>query len=114
MGRLLLCLIVGLSLLVSASFASAQADPRKVLRYSFEVAETTLDPQKISDIYSNFIVDAIFDTPLRYDYLARPLKLVPNTLAAMPTVSADMMTLTFKLRPSWHSVKPLTPRKQVG
>lgn len=99
MVRLHLCLIVGLSLIMSAPFASAQPDPQKVLRYSFEVAETTLDPQKISDIYSNFIVDAIFDTPLRYDYLARPPKLVPNTLAAMPTVSADLMTLTFKVKP---------------
>ena len=79
--------------------AHAQADPAKVFRYSFEVAETTLDPQKISDVYSNMVVDSIFDTPLRYDYLARPLKLVPNTLASMPEVSADQKTLTFKVKP---------------
>ena len=90
---------LGLLLTVSATAAFAQADPKKILRYSFEVAETTLDPQKISDIYSNFINDAIFDTPLRYDYLARPPKLVPNTLAAMPTVSTDLMTLTMKVKP---------------
>lgn len=90
---------LGLLLTVSATTAFAQADPKKILRYSFEVAETTLDPQKISDIYSNFINDAIFDTPLRYDYLARPPKLVPNTLAAMPTVSTDLMTLTMKVKP---------------
>ncbi len=103
MNLLLYCgaaiLVFGVSLLAIAPCANAQPDPQKILRYSFEVAETTLDPQKISDIYSNFIVDAIFDTPLRYDYLARPPKLVPNTLAAMPTVSADLMTLTMKVKP---------------
>ena len=103
MNRLFYCgaaiLVFGVSLLATAPCANAQPHPQKILRYSFEVAETTLDPQKISDIYSNFIVDAIFDTPLRYDYLARPPKLVPNTLAAMPTVSADLMTLTMKVKP---------------
>ncbi len=91
--------VLGVSLSVASQLAPAQPDPRKVLRYSFEVAETTLDPQKISDIYSNFVVDAIFDTPLRYDYLARPSKLVPNTLTSMPVVSADLMTLTMKVKP---------------
>ena len=91
--------VLGVSLSVASQSAPAQPDPRKVLRYSFEVAETTLDPQKISDIYSNFVVDAIFDTPLRYDYLARPSKLVPNTLTSMPVVSADLMTLTMKVKP---------------
>lgn len=79
--------------------AMAQPDPRKVLRYSFEVAETTFDPQKISDVYSNIVADGIFDTPLRYDYLARPVKLIPNTLAAMPAISADLMTYTLKVKP---------------
>ncbi len=91
--------VLGVSLSVASQSAPALPDPRKVLRYSFEVAETTLDPQKISDIYSNFVVDAIFDTPLRYDYLARPSKLVPNTLTSMPVVSADLMTLTMKVKP---------------
>jgi ABC-type oligopeptide transport system substrate-binding subunit len=64
--------------------AAAAADPDKVFRYAIEVAETTLDPQKVSDLYSNIIGGAIFDTPLVYDYLARPLKMVPNTLASLP------------------------------
>ena len=103
MNRFLYCgalkLALGMWLIATGHSAIAQPDPQKVLRYSFEVAENTIDPQKISDIYSNFIVDAIFDTPLRYDYLARPPKLVPNTLAAMPTVSDDLMTLTLKVKP---------------
>ena len=95
------------SLLLAASIlpaptANAQPDPRKVLRYSFEVAETTFDPQKISDVYSNIVADGIFDTPLRYDYLARPVKLIPNTLSAMPAISADLMTYTLKVKPGTY------------
>ena len=88
-----------LLLAVADGVAAYQADPNKVLRYSFEVAETTFDPQKISDVYSNIVVDGIFDTPLRYDYLARPVKLIPNTLASMPIISADLMTYTLKVKP---------------
>ena len=57
-------------------FPADRAD--KVLRYAFERAETTFDPQKTSDVYSNFVESAIFDTPLDYDYLARPLKMMPG------------------------------------
>ena len=93
-------LVVSLVAVAPVSFgADYKPDPNKVLHYSFEIAETTLDPQKISDVYSNIVVDGIFDTPLRYDYLARPLKLVPNTLVAMPTLSADKTTYTFKVKP---------------
>jgi ABC-type transport system substrate-binding protein len=70
-----------------------------VLRYAFERAETTLDPQKTSDVYSNFVESAIFDTPLDYDYLARPLKLVPATLEALPQISADGKTYTLRVKP---------------
>jgi ABC-type transport system substrate-binding protein len=75
------------------------ADPGKVLRYAFEIAETTLDPQKASDVYSNTLNSAMFDSPLDYDYLARPLKLIPNTLAALPDVSADGTTYTMRVKP---------------
>ena len=97
---LVVALVVSLVAVAPVSFgADYKPDPNKVLHYSFEIAETTLDPQKISDVYSNIVVDGIFDTPLRYDYLARPLKLVPNTLVAMPTLSADKTTYTFKVKP---------------
>ena len=67
---------------VAAAPAMA-ADPAKVFRYAFEVAETGFDPAEISDLYSSNVIAHIFDPPLAYDYLARPIKLVPNTLAAL-------------------------------
>jgi ABC-type transport system substrate-binding protein len=78
---------------------SAAPDPDKVLRYAFEVAETSFDPHKVSDVYSSIVNNAMFDTPLRYDQLARPAKLIPNTLTGMPEVSADYRTFTLRVKP---------------
>ena len=41
----------------------------------------------------------IFDGLYRYDHLARPFKIKPNTAAAMPEVSDDFRVWTVKLRP---------------
>ena len=86
-----------------AALAAPAADfppdrAQKVLRYAFERAETTFDPQKTSDVYSNFVESAIFETPLDYDYLARPIHLVPLTLQALPEISADGRTYTLRLK----------------
>ena len=70
-----------------------------MLRYAFPVAETSADPARVSDVYSNTVISAIFDTPLDYDYLARPMKLKPLTLAAMPEVSEDGTTYTLRVKP---------------
>ena len=77
----------------------AQADMTKVLRASFPTAETGFDPQAAGDVYSNAINRAIFDCLYKYDHLARPLKLMPNTAVALPEVSADGKTWTIRVRP---------------
>jgi ABC-type transport system substrate-binding protein len=91
-------LIVGLANAQPAAKPYAP-DPNKVLRYAFEIAETSLDPQKVSDVYSNIVNSSIFDSPLKYDYLANPARLVPNTLVDMPEVSADYRTFTLHVKP---------------
>ncbi|MFN5995341.1 MAG: ABC transporter substrate-binding protein, partial [Betaproteobacteria bacterium] len=83
--------------LVSLSL-HAQPDPNKVLKYAFETAETGFDPAQTSDWYSSYVFSNIFDTPLTYDYLARPVKLKPNVLEAMPDVSPDGLIYTLKFR----------------
>lgn len=96
--NLLACSVALLAALASVGSA-AQPDPNKVLRYAFEVAESSFDPHKNSDVYSGIVNNAIFDAPLRYDFLARPPKLISNTLVAMPEVSADYKTYTLRLKP---------------
>jgi ABC-type transport system substrate-binding protein len=83
---------------VGASEPGQTAAPR-VLRYAFPVAETGFDPAQVSDLYSATVIAHIFDSPLQYDFLARPARLQPATAAALPEVSADGMTIRVRIRP---------------
>ena len=74
------------------------ADPDKVLRIEFYVAETGFDPVKVQDYYSQEVNEGIFDPLLTYDYLARPAKLVPRAAEAMPTIADEAKTYIFKVR----------------
>ena len=87
-------------MLMSLSIAghSWAANPDKVIHSVFEAADDGFDIVKTQNYYSGWVADAIFETLLTYDYLARPAKLVPNTAEAMPTISKDGKTYTFKLK----------------
>ena len=84
---------------LAAQAPAAGVAGEKVLRYAFQVAETGFDPAQISDLYSRICTAHIFDSLLTYDYLARPFKLKPLVAEAMPEVSEDFRTFTFKIRP---------------
>jgi ABC-type transport system substrate-binding protein len=88
-----------LTALLLACAATGAHAAEKLLRYAFRVAETGFDPVQVSDKYSKDVIAGIFDAPLEYDFGARPIRLRPATLAAMPEVSADFKTLTFRVRP---------------
>ena len=90
-----------------AAQAPASDAPRgdtapRVLRYAFPIAETGFDPAQISDLYSRAVAAGIFDAPLTYAFLERPARAVPNTAAAMPEISDDQTTFTFRIRPGIH------------
>jgi oligopeptide transport system substrate-binding protein len=88
------------SAIVFSSVEEAKAaDPAKILRVTFQAAETGFDPVKVSDYYSGSVIEAIFDPLLTYDYLARPARLVPNTAVSLPQVSDGGRTYTFRIRP---------------
>ena len=86
-----------LAAVMAALAPAAAAD--KVLRYAFPVAETGFDPAQISDLYSSTAIENIFDTPLTYDYLTRPAKLIPNTLESLPQVSEGGTLYRMRVRP---------------
>ena len=74
------------------------ADPNKVIRHVFPAAETGFDPAAVQDLYSATIEQAVFETLLTYDYLARPSKLVPLTAEALPEITDDGKTYTLHVR----------------
>ncbi len=86
-----------LSLGIDATAASS-ADPDKVLKLEFYVAETGFDPVLVQDLYSQTVCEAVFESLMTYDYLARPAKLVPRSAEAMPTISDQAKTYVFKIR----------------
>jgi ABC-type transport system substrate-binding protein len=82
--------------------AAAQPDAPpavRTLRYAFRIAETNFDPAQITDMYSRTLVQNVFEAPLEYAFLARPVVARPNTAAEMPQVSDDYKTFTIRIRP---------------
>ena len=71
----------------------------RTLRVSFPSPETGFDPAQVQDQYSAQINAHIFDAPLRWDYMARPARLVPNTTVGLPEVASDFRTFTLRIRP---------------
>ena len=87
------------------SSAQAGAPARagqKTLRYAFPVAETSLDPVKVNDLYSRTLTPHIFEAMYCYDHLARPIKIKPLTADGMPQHSDDFRVWTVKLKPGIH------------
>ena len=78
---------------------AAAADMGKTLRTAFIVAETGFDPAASSDLYSDTVQRAIFDTLYGFAYLARPYKRVPRTAAGMPEIEDGGRTWTIRIKP---------------
>ena len=94
--RFLAAVVLGAAL---AAHAQTSPEPKKVLRYAFEVAETSLDPAKINDLYSRTLTPHIYEGLYTYDHLARPVKIKPLTADGMPQHSDDYRVWTVKVRP---------------
>ena len=96
MPALLLGMAGALSGLAAHAAEGARTD---VLRIALARAEVTFDPAQTDDISSGMVISAIFDAPLRYDAFARPERLKPNTLVALPEISSDFRRYTLRVRP---------------
>ena len=84
--------------LASLACPARAADAAKTLRVAFSIAETSFDPAFASDAASDSIIANVFDTMLDYDYLARPVKLMPRALEAMPSVEDGGKTYLCRVR----------------
>ena len=92
--------LLGLPAWAAAVAQAADNPARKTLRLAFATPETALDPvQTQSDLNTRTVLAQIFEAPLCFDYLARPVRLLPATAQALPQVSADGRVFTLKIRP---------------
>ncbi len=91
--------LVAAALAFGGPLAHAQ---KKVLRMAFRTAETGFDPQRVYDRYSVGICENLYEGLLTYDYLARPVKLVPLVAEAVPQPEEGGTRYTFRIRPGIH------------
>ena len=96
---------IGVSVVVTAAlwFYTKQTQgprtaPEKILVTVSNAQIKGLDPIHGGDHYSIQEMAKVYEGLLTYHYLKRPDELVPNLAAAMPTISADQLVYTFKLR----------------
>src|SRR5438477_1857278 len=89
---------IAVALALGAALSDA-ADMKKTLHVTFGTAENGFDPQAVYDSYSFYVCHALFDPLYSYDYFARPVRLVPNTAAALPEITNGGRTFTVKMRP---------------
>ena len=66
------------------AISAGAADLSKTLRTAYIAAETGFDPAASSDLYSDSVQRAIFDTLYGFDYLTRPYRRTMRTAAVMP------------------------------
>jgi ABC-type transport system substrate-binding protein len=90
--------IAAIASLATLMASGAMAAPVKTLRYILPAAEASFDPALARDYYTGHVTEAIFETLYTYDYLARPVKLAPQTAAALPQVSSDGKTYLIRLK----------------
>jgi oligopeptide transport system substrate-binding protein len=60
------------------------------------------DPVKVSDLPSGLAIGRVYEGLLQHAYLERPYRVEPLLAAAMPEVSSDQLTYTFRLRQGIH------------
>src|SRR6266705_2780205 len=85
--------------MLAAAFPGVAANMSKTLRTAYIAPETGFDPAASSDIYSDSVQRAIFDTLYGFEYLTRPYRRAPQTAAAMPEVSDEGRTWTMRVKP---------------
>jgi oligopeptide transport system substrate-binding protein len=92
---------LGLSLVLLFIFGACSREENheeKVLNLIGTAKVKGFDPIFSSDLYSNNEVGKVYEGLLEFHYLRRPYELIPNLADALPVVSEDNLTYTFKLK----------------
>lgn len=83
--------------LIGANNLSQQSD-QVVMYDTYSSKIKSLDPATSGDTTSAALQGSIYEALYCYDYLARPIKVVPQLAADMPEISPDLLTYTFRLK----------------
>lgn len=97
MTKIYLLLVLGLVLGLTSCKKEQKTDER-ILNLAVSAEIKGMDPIYANDRYSGNEVARVYEGLLEYHYLKRPYTLTPNLAEAMPTVSEDGLTYTFKIK----------------
>jgi len=89
------CAIAAAALLAPPGASAAD----KTLRLQMLADVEVLDPARAGSLSALNTVAPLYHQLLTYDYLARPVRLIPYAAEALPQVSADGRTYTLRVRP---------------
>lgn len=90
--------LVTFSLLVVSGCAKKQDASERVLNIISPAEIKGYDPIMADDLYSGREIGKIYEGLLSYHWLKMPYELIPNLAEAMPEVSKDGITYTFKIK----------------
>jgi len=79
-----------------------RANPDERVLYQDTLRIRGFDPVRVGDAPSALAIARIYETLLQVSYLDRPYRVEPLLAEAMPEVSDDGLTYTFRLRPGIH------------
>ena len=94
--------LVSAVLLVTSGCTKKVDDKDTTINVALKANVKGLDPIRANDLYSSTVIAQIFEGLLQYNYLKRPFTLEPALADGMPTVSADGLTHTFKIKKGIH------------
>jgi len=89
-----------LAIAIAAWCGGPVAAPLKTLRIAQQsIGGDAIDPAQLNSILVANVIENVMEPMLRYDYVARPLKLIPNTLESMPEVSEAGRVYVCRVKP---------------
>jgi ABC-type transport system substrate-binding protein len=97
--KILQFIFLGFLTLIMVSCTKKVDLNKKTLNLAVSAEIKGMDPIYANDAYSSNEVARVYEGLLEYHYLKRPYTLVPNLAESMPTVSADGLEYTFKVKP---------------
>ena len=90
--------VLPILLALAAAGAGADAPPPEPCFRRPDTPVASLDPALAGDMASGRAASLVYETPLQFDYAARPYRLLPYAAEAMREVSEDGLEITLKLR----------------
>ena len=98
LNKIINALFLSVLLVVAGACTKKSGSNERVLRLSMLADAKNFDPITCEDYYTYEAISMVYEGLLEYDYLKRPHQVKASLSEAMPEVSKDGLTYTFKIK----------------